>query len=98
HLLARDDPLVAVALRPRRQGCQIGAGTWLREELAPHLLVANDWWKEAEALLLAAVGEERGRGKVEPKGIEAPEVVPTELTLDGARDLRRHVEAAVLDG
>ena len=41
HLLAVDDPLVAVAHRARREPGDVGAGARLAEELAPDLLVAS---------------------------------------------------------
>ena len=85
HLLAGEHPLVAVALGPRGERGEVGAGAGLAEELAPPLLVAHDRRQEAQPLLLGAVGEQRGRGQVEAERVEPAEVVGPQLGVDGAR-------------
>ena len=82
HLLAGDDPLVAVALGPRRERREVGARARLAEQLAPHLLVAHDRRQEAQPLLLGAVREQRGRGEVEAERVEPAEVERRAARLD----------------
>ena len=54
--------------------------------------------QEAQPLLLGAVGEQRGRGQVEPERVEPAEVVRAQLGLDRRGPTRRrHVEPAVRD-
>ena len=77
-------PLVAVALGPRGQRREVGAGAGLAEQLAPHLLVAHDRRQEPQPLLLGAVREQRRRGQVEAERVEPAEVVRAQLGLDGA--------------
>ena len=50
HLLAGDDPLVAVALGVGGERREVGARARLAEQLAPHLLVAHDRREEPQAL------------------------------------------------
>ena len=61
HLLAVDDPLVAVLDRPRLQAGQVRARLGLAEELAPGLLAGHDVAHVEVDLLLGAVGGD-GRG------------------------------------
>ena len=90
HLLAGHEPVVAVALGARRERREVGARAGLAEQLAPHLFVAHDRRQEAQALLLGAVREQRGRGEVEPERVEPAEVVRPQLRLDrGARSRAR---------
>ena len=61
HLLAVDDPLVAVPDGPGLQAGQVRAGLRLAEELAPGLLAGDDVPHVEVDLLLGAVGGD-GRG------------------------------------
>ena len=87
HLLAGDAPRVAVALGPGRERREVGARARLAEELAPLLLVAHHRRQEAQALLLGAVREQRGRGVVQPERVQPAEVERPQLGVDRARDL-----------
>ena len=60
HLLAVDDPFVAVALGARRQAGEVRSRARLREQLAPHLVTAEHRADEALLLPFGAVGEDRG--------------------------------------
>ena len=62
HLLAVDDPVVAVADRAGGQRRQVGAGARLAEQLAPDLLAGPQRPQEAPALLVGAEREDRRRG------------------------------------
>ena len=97
-LLPGDHPLVTVALGSRGQRGQVRSRARLAEELAPHLLVAHDGGQEPQPLLLTAVGEERGRGEVEPQRVQPSQVVRPQDLVHPARHVRRHVETPVLDG
>ena len=59
HLLAVDDPLVAVALGPRAQAGEVGAGAGLGEQLAPDLAAASIYGQEALLLLVGALRHDR---------------------------------------
>ena len=61
HLLAVDDPLVAVEHGARLHVRQVGAGVGLRVALAPQLLDRLDLREEALLLRLGAVRDQRGR-------------------------------------
>src|SRR5207244_5549024 len=61
HLLAVDDPLVAVEHRARLHVRQVGAGVRLRVALAPELVGGLDLRQEPALLLLGAVREQRRR-------------------------------------
>jgi hypothetical protein len=65
HLLAGDDPVVAVPHRAGAQARQVGAGTGLAEQLAPDLFAGPQRAQEAGLLVLGAVAEDRGRGHAE---------------------------------
>src|SRR4051812_1868071 len=69
-LLTRDDPLVAVADGARGERREVRTGAGLREELAPHLVVAHDRRQEAGLLLVGAPGEDRRAGQVETEDVE----------------------------
>ena len=66
HLLPVHHPLVAVALRSRRQPGEVGAGAGFAEELAP--LVVGPGHRRQELLLLrvGAVDEDRRRDHAHP--------------------------------
>ena len=63
HLLAVDDPLVAVLDRLGGETGEVRAGAGLGEQLAPRLLAGDDVAHERVDLLLAAVGRDRRRGQ-----------------------------------
>ena len=63
HLLAVDDPLVAVAHRPGAQTGEVAAGARLAEQLAPALLAGEHRAQEAALLLVGAVGDDRRAGQ-----------------------------------
>ena len=79
HLLAGDDPRLAVALCAAREGGEIGSGTRLAEQLAPLLLVAHHRRQEPQPLLRRAVREQGGRGVVQAQRVQTPEVVGPQL-------------------
>ena len=62
HLLAVDDPTVAVALGARREPGEIRARAGLAEQLAPVDLALEDRWDEARDLIGRAVREDGRRG------------------------------------
>ena len=69
HLLAVDDPLVAVALGPAGQAGQVGAGAGFGEQLAAQLAGGQEPGHQRLALLVRAVhphrrGDEAGRHAV----------------------------------
>ena len=55
HLLAVDDPLVAVSLGPGLQAGHVGACSGLREHLAPHVLCGDDAGQVGRLLVVGAV-------------------------------------------
>ena len=61
HLLAVDDPLVAVAHGPGGEAGDVGAGARLAEELAPDLLAGEERAEVALLLLVGAVGDDGRR-------------------------------------
>jgi len=66
QLLTVDDPLLTVALRPRREPGEVRAVARLAEQLAPRVL-ARDRPRQQSALeLVGAVGEQRRRGEAHP--------------------------------
>ena len=65
-LLAVDDELVAVAAGPGLHAREVGAGAGLAEELAPHVLAAQQRWDEGALLLLAAVDQDGRSAHAEP--------------------------------
>ena len=65
HLLAVDDPLVAVLDRPRLQAGEVGAGAGLGEQLAPGLLAGDDVLDEGASLLVVTVVDD---GRARPAG------------------------------
>src|SRR5207248_10929048 len=81
YLLTREPPGVAVVHGACRQRGQVRPGTRFAEELAPLLLVAYQRRQEPQPLLLGAVGEEGGAGRVEAQRVEAAEVVGSEHAL-----------------
>src|SRR5205823_13094983 len=64
HLLAVDDPLVAVAHGPGLQAGEVGAGARLAEQLAPRLAAGGEGQQPAVALLLRAVLDHDGTAHV----------------------------------
>src|SRR5262249_57407904 len=86
HLLAGDHPLVAVTDRPRGERREVGPGAGLGEELAPHLVVADDRREEASLLLVSAPGQGRRTCEGQPQGVEAAEIEPRPLALDRTRE------------
>ncbi len=60
HLLAVDDPLVAVGHSGGAQRRQVGSGSRFREQLAPDLLAGEQRWKEPASLFIRAVGDDGG--------------------------------------
>ncbi len=95
HLLTGDDPVVAVALGPGREGREVGTGARLAEELAPGLLVADDRREKTKPLLLGPVREQGGGSQVQPERVEPSEVERAELLLDPSGRLRGEIEPAV---
>ena len=73
HLLAVDDPLVAVADGPRREAGEVGAGARLAEELAPRPLARDDVADVGVDLLAGAVGRDRRRREQQPEPDGAPD-------------------------
>ncbi len=69
HLLAGDDPLVAVPHRARLQRGEVRAGLGLREPLAPDLLRGQDRRQVALALLLGAVRDHGRPAHREPEHV-----------------------------
>src|SRR3546814_1603028 len=67
HLLAGDDPLVAVLDRTGLEAGEVGACAGLAEELAPGLLAGDDVAHVEVDLLLRAVGGDGGRGEEQPE-------------------------------
>ena len=67
HLLAVDDPLVAVLDGPGLQAGQVRAGLRLAEELAPGLLAGDDVAHVEVDLLLGAVGGDGRGGQQQPQ-------------------------------
>ena len=63
HLLAGDDPLVAVLDGTGLQAGEVGAGAGLAEQLAPGLLAGDDVADVEVDLLLRAVGGDRRGGE-----------------------------------
>ena len=61
HLLAVDDPLVAVAHGARAETGDVGAGSRLAEHLAPDLFAGEQWPQVALLLRIGAVGHDRRR-------------------------------------
>ena len=61
HLLAVDDPLVAVALGPGRESGEVGAAPRLAEELAPDVLAEQRRAEERRLSVVGAVLEDRRR-------------------------------------
>jgi len=69
HLLAVDDPVVAVAHGAGAERGQVRSGARLAEQLAPDLLARPQRAQEALLLLLGAVGQDRGRGHAEADAV-----------------------------
>ena len=67
HLLAVDDPLVAVADRRRGEAGEVGTGAGLAEELAPRLAAGDGVADVALLLLVGAVHRDRGRREQRPE-------------------------------
>src|SRR5690606_38202773 len=68
HLLAVDDPAVAVAFGPGLQGGHVAARAGLGEELAPDLLAAQQRPDEPLALGVGAPVHDRGAGHAQADG------------------------------
>ena len=93
HLLPVDHPVVAVALGPRRERGQVGAGAGLGEQLAPELLPAEQRPEPAVLLLLGA-GVHEGRPRPsDADGVDrAPHPGPPQLLVDHQLGQRIGVE------
>ena len=63
HLLAGDDPLVAVLDRLRGEAREVGTGARLGEQLAPRVLPVEDAEQVFLVLTLVAVRHDRRRGE-----------------------------------
>ena len=99
HLLAVDDPLVAVALGSCRQPGEVGAGAGLAEELAPHLLAAEHRSEVALLLRVGSVGDDRGTRHAHPDGEGVAEHPGARRLLGEDRGLGRGAASpAVLGG
>ena len=73
HLLAVDDPLVAVEHRLGLQAGEVGAGAGLAEQLTPRLLAGDDVADVALDLLLGPVGGDRRRGEQQAEAARGAE-------------------------
>src|ERR1700758_2847945 len=62
HLLAGDDPLVAVLAAAGPEAGQVAAGAWLAEQLAPDLFGGPQRLQPAGLLLIGAERDDRRRG------------------------------------
>jgi hypothetical protein len=80
-LLAGDDPLVAVALGPRLEVGEVGAGFGLRVALAPQFLTRGDLRQEPPLLLLGAVVQDRGPDQALAHDADAPGPAGTGVLL-----------------
>jgi hypothetical protein len=69
HLLAGDDPFLAVEHGLRLQTGEVGAGTRLRQELGPHLFTLDHRGDVAGDLLRVAEVEERRRADADGDGV-----------------------------
>ena len=97
HLLAVDDPLVAVALGPTGESGQVRAGAGLAEELAPGVLAGEHAPQQAAAQCVVPVGDDRGPGHREPEEVLGPEGLGAglgERAVDVLLEPRREVESA----
>ncbi len=97
-LLARDDPLVAVAHRARLERGEVGARLRLGEALAPDLVGAQDRLEVAPLLLLGPVRDDGRPAHGEPEHVRgARRLRPGELlVVDGLLDERRPAPAVLL--
>ncbi len=99
HLLAVDDPLVAVEHRRRLQAGQVGAGVGLAEALAPAHLAAQDLGQELPLLLLGPpLQQRRPDERVAEEVGPHRRLGPGELLGDHDALHRRQPLAAVLLG
>ena len=96
HLLAGDDPLVAVEHGLGLHVGEVGAGVGLGVALAPQLGARADGVEEAALLLVGAVGDEGGAEQALPHHVDpgrgvGPDVllVPDHLLRDRAPRVRR---------
>ena len=72
HLLAVDDPLVAVLDGSGRQAGHVGAGARLAEQLAPDLLAGEQRAQVAALLGLGAMGDDGRRAHAVADGVAGP--------------------------
>ena len=95
HLLAVDDPFLAVLHGLRAEAGEVAARAGLAEQLAPALLAGEHRAQEAALLLVAAVGDDGGAGERDEErarvlrggaGLAA-------ALLDDAVEVGRHTEA-----
>ena len=100
HLLAVDDPLVAVAHGPGAEAGEVRAGAGLAEQLAPRLLAGEHRAQEALLDLVAAVGDDRRAGQGHEERARVGRLGPRldQAPLDEPVQLRPHAEAAVTLG
>src|SRR5437879_7197555 len=68
-LLASEQPAVIAGHRLRGERRQVAAGTWLAEQLAPHLACVEDRRQPARLLRLGSVGEEGRAGEVDANAV-----------------------------
>jgi hypothetical protein len=97
-LLPVHHPVVAVAYRPGGEAGEVGPGTRLAEELAPHLLAGPQWTQPALVLLVGTVAEDRRRGHAKADADAAGVVVRRtrggELRVDDWLEGTRRADAA----
>ena len=99
HLLAVDDPLVAVAHGAGADVREVGAGAGLAEQLAPDLFAGADRREPTRALLGRRNREQRRCDDVQAHqpGVEVRRGVAGELAAHGRRVTGREAPAAVFD-
>ena len=99
HLLAVDDPLVAVLDRARLERRQVGAGLGLGEALAPDLVGGEDRVEVALLLLVGAPDHDRGTRQQQAEHVRRERRAGAAELLEEDRRLgHRRAAAAVLLG
>ena len=92
HLLAVDDPVVAVAVGAGGCAGEVGAAAGLAEELAPGVFAGEDAAQESCLVGIAAVFEQGGRGQEPNAGLgDADGVQSGEFLVHHRRKRFRHV-------